>query len=206
MYPYQRTPMGNPYISPIYPYIVGVYGLLSPRIPVFSPYKYHGSTRTLGGPTRPCPLNFVGGLQNKYQINIFKFRSSRIDLLAKLSCRTKKNPHRLWHGGTSYSPFSSYLISWNIFSHSLFHVCFFHFLGPKTEPLLLTRNIEISYINQSKKSPTGPTERTPKKPEYLITRSQLRGPLVRSHSIFDGLIAKNQRFLGLPKVESNIVK
>ncbi len=33
MYPYQRTPMGNPYISPIYPYIVGVYGLLSPRIP-----------------------------------------------------------------------------------------------------------------------------------------------------------------------------
>ena len=34
MYPYQRTPMGNPYISPIYPYIVGVYGLLSPRIPI----------------------------------------------------------------------------------------------------------------------------------------------------------------------------
>ena len=71
--------MGNPYISPIYPYlvgaqpppccsfarhlvgkmvihcsfahheaqpsyIVGVYGLLSPRIPIFSPYKYHGYT------------------------------------------------------------------------------------------------------------------------------------------------------------------
>ena len=34
MYPYQRTPMGNPYISPIYPYVVGVYGLLSPRIPI----------------------------------------------------------------------------------------------------------------------------------------------------------------------------
>ena len=48
MYPYQRNPMGNPYISPICPYIVGVYGLLSPRIPIFSPYKYHGSTRTLG--------------------------------------------------------------------------------------------------------------------------------------------------------------
>ena len=32
--PYQRTPMGNPYISPIYHYIVGVYGLLSPRIPI----------------------------------------------------------------------------------------------------------------------------------------------------------------------------
>ena len=42
MYPYQRTPMGNLYISPIYPYIVGVYGLWSPRIPIFSPYKYHG--------------------------------------------------------------------------------------------------------------------------------------------------------------------
>ena len=34
MYPYQRAPMGNPYISPIYPYIVGVYGLLSPRIAI----------------------------------------------------------------------------------------------------------------------------------------------------------------------------
>ena len=39
-----------------------------------------------------------------------------------------------------------------------------------------------------KKSPTGPTERTPNKPEYLIARLQLteRGPLVRSHVIFDG--------------------
>ncbi len=38
----------------------------------------------------------------------------------------------------------------------------------------------------SKKSPTGPTERTPKKPEYLIARSQLteRGLLVRSHLTF----------------------
>ena len=34
MYPYQRSRMGNPYTSPIYPYIVGVYGLLSPRIPI----------------------------------------------------------------------------------------------------------------------------------------------------------------------------
>ena len=50
MYPYQRTPMGNPYISPIYPYIVGVYGLLSPRIPIFSPYKYHGYTYVRGTP------------------------------------------------------------------------------------------------------------------------------------------------------------
>ena len=31
--------------------------------------------------------------------------------------------------------------------------------------------------------PVGPTERTPNKPGYLIA---LRGPLVRSHSIFDG--------------------
>ena len=46
---------------------------------------------------------------------------------------------------------------------------------------------------RSKKSPTGPTERNPK-PEYLIAHNcssnLLRGPLVRSHSIFDG---KGQR-------------
>ena len=35
--------MGNPYISPIYPYIVGVYGLLSPRIPIFSPISTMGT-------------------------------------------------------------------------------------------------------------------------------------------------------------------
>ncbi len=35
MYPYQRTAMGNPYISPIYPYSSWVFfGLLSPRIPI----------------------------------------------------------------------------------------------------------------------------------------------------------------------------
>ena len=40
---------------------------------------------------------------------------------------------------------------------------------------------------ESKKSPTGPTERTPK-PEYLIgVATYYRGPLVRSPSIFDGL-------------------
>ena len=60
MYPYQRTPMGNPYIRPIYPYIVGVYGLLSPRIPIFSPYKYHGYTYVRG--TANCPLIIVMGL------------------------------------------------------------------------------------------------------------------------------------------------
>ena len=40
----------------------------------------------------------------------------------------------------------------------------------------------------SKKSPTGPTEWTPK-PEDLIaldSSNLLRGPLVRSHLIFDG--------------------
>ena len=52
MYPYQRTPMGNPYISPIYPYILGVYGLLSPRIPR-EHNKYHGYT-VRGTPN--CPL------------------------------------------------------------------------------------------------------------------------------------------------------
>ncbi len=44
-------------------------------------------------------------------------------------------------------------------------------------------------LNPSKKSPTG----LRKKPEYLIARSQLRGPWVRSHSIFDGIQAKLQR-------------
>ena len=45
---------------------------------------------------------------------------------------------------------------------------------------------EVSPQQQSKKSPTGPTERTPK-PEYLIVLQLTeRGPLVRSHSIFDG--------------------
>ena len=33
MYPYQRTPMGNPYIYIYKPYIVGIYGLQSPKIP-----------------------------------------------------------------------------------------------------------------------------------------------------------------------------
>ena len=44
-----------------------------------------------------------------------------------------------------------------------------------------------SYV-QEISTTVGPTERTPK-PEYLIARLQLteRGPLVRSHSIFDGL-------------------
>ena len=43
MYPYQRTPMGNPNISPIYPYIVGVYGLLSPKNPYISPISTMGT-------------------------------------------------------------------------------------------------------------------------------------------------------------------
>ena len=45
MYPYQRTPMGNPYI-------LGIYGLLSPRIPR-EHNKYHG--HTVRG-THNCPL------------------------------------------------------------------------------------------------------------------------------------------------------
>ena len=39
--------------------------------------------------------------------------------------------------------------------------------------------------NGSKKSPTGPTERTPK-PEPNSSGNLARGPLVRSYSIFDG--------------------
>ena len=37
----------------------------------------------------------------------------------------------------------------------------------------------LNFGGVSKKSPTGPTDRTPKKPEYPIARSQLteRGPL-----------------------------
>ena len=54
---------------------------------------------------------------------------------------------------------------------------------------------------QSKKSPTvGPTnERTPKKPEYLIVRSQLteRGPLGRSH--LDGSKTRLYSFETYPK-------
>ena len=41
--------------------------------------------------------------------------------------------------------------------------------------------------------PTGPPFHGPRqKPEYLMARSQLeQGPLVRSHSIFDGYLQKN---------------
>ena len=53
MYPYQRTPMGNPYISPIYPYIVGFMGYY-PQESLYKPYKYHGYT--VRG-TSNCPLN-----------------------------------------------------------------------------------------------------------------------------------------------------
>ena len=64
MYPYQRTPMGNPYISTIYPYIVGVYGLFSPRMPIYKPYKYHGYT-VRGTPN--CPL-ILGCLAGSYGV------------------------------------------------------------------------------------------------------------------------------------------
>ena len=53
--------------------------------------------------------------------------------------------------------------------------------------MVLDRNVMLD-VYYSKKSPTGPTERTPQ-PEYLIAQATcLRGPLVRSHSIFDGTI------------------
>ena len=47
------------------------------------------------------------------------------------------------------------------------------------------------YIVYSKKSPTGPTERTPKTWVSNSSSNLLRGPLVRSHSIFDGYIPHN---------------
>jgi len=52
-----------------------------------------------------------------------------------------------------------------------------------------------------KKSPTGPTFHGPLKPEYLMARSQLRGPLVRSHSIFDGIVHHSNLALTSPGCE-----
>ena len=51
----------------------------------------------------------------------------------------------------------------------------------------LPRDSKELPVQYSKKSPTGPAERTPK-PEYLYNSSSnfLRSPLVRSHSVFDG--------------------
>ena len=54
MYPYQRTPMGNPYISPIYPYNTWVFMGYYPQESLYKPYKYHGYT-VRGTPN--CPLN-----------------------------------------------------------------------------------------------------------------------------------------------------
>ena len=45
MYPYQRTPMGNPYIRPI---LRGYLWVVIPKNPQGEDNKYHGSTRTLG--------------------------------------------------------------------------------------------------------------------------------------------------------------
>ena len=53
MYPYQRTPMGNPYRSPIYPYSSWVFMGYYPQESLYKPYKYHGYT-VRGTPN--CPL------------------------------------------------------------------------------------------------------------------------------------------------------
>ena len=45
MYPYQRTPMGHPYISHIYS---GYLWVSYPQESLLEHNKYHGSTRTLG--------------------------------------------------------------------------------------------------------------------------------------------------------------
>ena len=62
---------------------------------------------------------------------------------------------------------------------------YYNHLYQTTKPRFFSLLIYIS-----KKSPTGPTEWTPKKSKYLLTRSKLieRGPLVRSHLIFDDKI------------------
>ena len=83
MYPCQRNIMGNPYISPIYPYIVGVYGLLSPRIPIFSPYKYHGYTYVRGTPN--CPL-ISGSLSNLQRY----WSNPKISMISPMQVRHKK--------------------------------------------------------------------------------------------------------------------
>ena len=49
MYPYQRTPTGNPYIRVCMGYFI-------PKNPQRTPAKYHGHVRY--GYTRPCPLKF----------------------------------------------------------------------------------------------------------------------------------------------------
>ena len=53
MWPYQRTPMGNPHISPIARGYLWVFVI--PKNPKVEHNKYHGSTRTLGvHPIVPC--------------------------------------------------------------------------------------------------------------------------------------------------------
>ena len=63
VYPYQRTPMGNPYINPILRGYFWVSYLQESQ--GWTPAKYHGSTRTWTGYTRPCPLNEVKYYSNR---------------------------------------------------------------------------------------------------------------------------------------------
>ena len=73
----------------------------------------------------------------------------------------------------------TYIIYWN---HVIIQLCS-HIINHRIIYVII-----LSYTDYSKKSPTGPTEQTPK-PEYLIApATSFRGPLVRSHSIFDGII------------------
>ena len=70
----------------------------------------------------------------------------------------------------------------------------------RRSPILL-REGEISRMLEiSKKFPTWPTERTPKKPEYLIAGSQLtaRDPLVKSHLNFWWKLILVTRSVGRP--------
>ena len=55
----QRTPMGNPYISPIYPYSTWVFMGYYPQESLYKPYKYHGYT-VRGTPNCPLILGSCG--------------------------------------------------------------------------------------------------------------------------------------------------
>ncbi len=117
---------------------MGVYGLLSPRIPIYSPYKYHGSTRTLGGPTRPCPLNFVGGLKKKNKSIYSSSNPSGLICWKKCHVEQKNTPFVTWWYKLlslfKLSNFLKYLFSFPI------SCMFFSFPRNQTEPILLTRN------------------------------------------------------------------
>ena len=95
MYPYQRTLMGNPYISPIYPYNTWVFMGYYPQESLYMPYKYHGYT-VRGTPN--CPLihrkkwclNTVAVVQDQTPL---EGSIVRIQSISKISSRKKDASH-----------------------------------------------------------------------------------------------------------------